>query len=407
MHSPTIPRPRTSDPLLPGTDPDADRERFAALYAHHRDELGRYCRSILRHDQDVEDALQSTMAKAFAALQSETREITLRPWLFRIAHNEAISIVRRRVDAAELDDRDGAAMLPEPVPPAIDAGRADDGSGLRLDAVSVARGGRPVLHDVGLAIAPGERVALVGPSGSGKSTVGELLVGFLPAADVTGSAALGGTPLSALDGPALRDRVLHVPQDPYVFDADLAANLRLARPDASDEQLGAALRAVGAGPWFDGLSAGLATRVGERGRALSGGERQRLGLARIRLRCVDDRPAGDVAGRPDGVTDVDDRVAGIDDGVAGVDDRAGDGPPGTPRFLVLDEPVSHLPPAEGHAVLAALLDAAPDVGALLIAHRPDEAALADRTVRLGADGRLRERGDVAANPGGESVGCGP
>jgi RNA polymerase sigma factor (sigma-70 family) len=118
MHSPTIPRPRTSDPLLPSAGPGVDRERFEALYARHRDELARYCRSILRHDQDVEDALQSTMTKAFAALRTETREIALRPWLFRIAHNEAISIVRRRVDVAELDDRDGGN--PDVVPDAVE-----------------------------------------------------------------------------------------------------------------------------------------------------------------------------------------------------------------------------------------------------------------------------------------------
>lgn len=250
------------------------------------------------------------------------------------------------------------APSPAPDAPSQRPSGTGDGSGLRLAGVSVARGGRPVLHDVDLTVAPGERVALVGPSGSGKSTVGELLVGFLPAIDVTGLAALDGTPLTAFDGPELRDRVLHVPQDPYVFDADVAANLRLARPDATDEQLVVALRAVGAGPWFDGLSAGLSTRVGERGRALSGGERQRLGLARVWLRCVD----GEAAAEADG--------------------------PAVARFLVLDEPVSHLPPAEGRAVLAALLAAAPSLGALVIAHRPEEAALADRTVRLGADGRL-------------------
>lgn len=256
-------------------------------------------------------------------------------------------------------------------PPRSAADVPRDGSGLRLSAVSVARGGRPVLHDVDLTIARGERVALVGPSGSGKSTVGELLVGFLPAADVTGSTTLDGAPLPSLDGPVLRERVLHVPQDPYVFDADVAANLRLARPDASDAQLVDALRAVGAGPWFDGLSSGLSTRVGERGRALSGGERQRLGLARVWLRCVGHVPAGDAVDGPGGSA-----PAGAVDS-----DRPS-------RFLVLDEPVSHLPPDEGRAVLAALLAAAPTLGALLIAHRPEEAALADRTVRLGADGRL-------------------
>lgn len=118
MHAPTITRRRISAPPLPSADPDEDRERFAALYAQHRDELARYCRSILRHDQDVEDALQSTMAKAFAALRTETREIALRPWLFRIAHNEAISIVRRRVEPVELDDRDGGD--PDAVPQAVE-----------------------------------------------------------------------------------------------------------------------------------------------------------------------------------------------------------------------------------------------------------------------------------------------
>ncbi|MBF6619192.1 MAG: thiol reductant ABC exporter subunit CydC [Patulibacter sp.] len=278
--------------------------------------------------------------------------------------------------------RNGTCPTPAPAPGAAPtvprpADARGDGSGLCLDRVAVRRGGRPVLRDVSLAILPGERVALVGPSGAGKSTVGELLVGFLPSTDVAGSATLDGTPLPALDGIALRERVLHVPQDPYVFDADVAANLRLARPDADERQLVAALRAVGAGRWFDGLADGLATRVGERGRALSGGERQRLGLARVWLRCT----AHDAGRRPDGGPSTD---AGSPSGRVVA----------PPRFLVLDEPVSHLPPAEGRAVLADLLAATPDAGALLIAHRSEEAALADRTVHLGADGRLRGSTDA-------------
>src|SRR4051794_17576819 len=81
-----------------------DAAAFAALYERHHQALYRYCRSILRHDEDAQDALQSTMAKAFAALQTERRDIELRPWLFRIAHNEAISILRRRRETAELGD---------------------------------------------------------------------------------------------------------------------------------------------------------------------------------------------------------------------------------------------------------------------------------------------------------------
>src|SRR3954469_7667197 len=77
---------------------------FAVVYERHHQALYRYCRSILRHEQDAQDALQNTMARALAALQHERREIELRPWLFRIAHNEAISILRQRRDSALLDD---------------------------------------------------------------------------------------------------------------------------------------------------------------------------------------------------------------------------------------------------------------------------------------------------------------
>src|SRR3954451_24195252 len=90
-----------------------DAAAFAALYERHHQSLYRYCRSILRHDEDAQDALQSTMAKAFAALQTERSEIELRPWLFRIAHNEAISILRRRRETTELDDIPQTAAIDE------------------------------------------------------------------------------------------------------------------------------------------------------------------------------------------------------------------------------------------------------------------------------------------------------
>lgn len=73
-----------------------DRAAFALLYQRHHQALYRYCRSILRHEEDAKDALQSTMAKAFSALQTEQRDFEVRPWLFRIAHNEAISVLRQR-----------------------------------------------------------------------------------------------------------------------------------------------------------------------------------------------------------------------------------------------------------------------------------------------------------------------
>ena len=80
---------------------DAD---FAAVYERHHQALYRYCRSILHDDHDAQDALQNAMTNAFAALQNERREIELRPWLFRIAHNEAITLLRKRRGTSTLDD---------------------------------------------------------------------------------------------------------------------------------------------------------------------------------------------------------------------------------------------------------------------------------------------------------------
>src|SRR3954451_18644763 len=84
-----------------------DAAAFAAVYERHHQALYRYCRSILRHEEDAQDALQSTFARAFAALQNEQRDFELRPWLFRIAHNEAVSVLRRRRATEELDDVPG------------------------------------------------------------------------------------------------------------------------------------------------------------------------------------------------------------------------------------------------------------------------------------------------------------
>src|SRR3954471_3353981 len=89
---------------IPTRPPRAEAARFASVYERHHQALYRYCRSILRHDEDAQDALQSAMTRAFAALQTERRELELRPWLFRIAHNEAVTILRRRSETSMLDE---------------------------------------------------------------------------------------------------------------------------------------------------------------------------------------------------------------------------------------------------------------------------------------------------------------
>jgi RNA polymerase sigma factor (sigma-70 family) len=95
------------DSVLRSLAAAGDPQAFAILYERHHQALYRYCRSILGHDEDARDALQSTMTRAFAALQGERRDLEVRPWLFRVAHNEAISLLRRRRPTAELGEAAG------------------------------------------------------------------------------------------------------------------------------------------------------------------------------------------------------------------------------------------------------------------------------------------------------------
>src|SRR5215211_9400922 len=81
-----------------------DQRAFAAIFERYHQPLYRYCRSILANDEDAQDALQNTMAKVLQALPGEERELALKPWLYRIAHNEAISMLRRRAGDASIDE---------------------------------------------------------------------------------------------------------------------------------------------------------------------------------------------------------------------------------------------------------------------------------------------------------------
>ncbi|MEN1976387.1 ABC transporter ATP-binding protein [Cellulomonas sp. P4] len=143
------------------------------------------------------------------------------------------------------------------------------------------RPGRDVLHGVDLTLRTGERLAVVGPSGAGKSTLGRMLAGIHP--PTGGAVTVGEVPLVDLPLDELRGHVALVTQEHHVFVGPLADNLRLADPDADDDALERALRAVDAWEWVAALPGGLATEVGSGGVALTPAQAQQVALARLVL----------------------------------------------------------------------------------------------------------------------------
>ncbi|NBM14600.1 ABC transporter ATP-binding protein [Streptomyces sp. GC420] len=167
---------------------------------------------------------------------------------------------------------------PDPADPAAEP----DGRVVRADEVRFGyREGVDVLHRVTLRVEPGTRVALVGPSGAGKSTLGRLLAGVY--APRRGTVSLGGAELSRMPAERTREHVALVNQEHHVFVGSLRDNLRLARSDAGDAELWAALGAVDADDWARALDDGLDTEVGSGGHAPTPAQAQQIALARLVL----------------------------------------------------------------------------------------------------------------------------
>ncbi len=174
-----------------------------------------------------------------------------------------------------------AAVFAERLRQATD-GRAPLRFDVEFDHVSFAYDDTSVLSDVSFTAREGELTAIVGPSGSGKSTAAQIVCGFWNPTE--GQVCIGGESVASLSEGELSRLVSFVFQESHVFSLSVADNIRLARPDATDEEVGEAVRAARCTGFVAALPDGMATMVGDGGIGLSGGERQRIAIARAFLK---------------------------------------------------------------------------------------------------------------------------
>jgi len=204
------------------------------------------------------------------------------------AVSEVIGDLQRAAGATErlMELLASESSIRAPVNPrALPEPRGNEKAGeVRFERVTFCYPSRPdaaALSDFSLSVSRGERVALVGPSGAGKSTVFQLLLRYYDPA--SGSITLDGVDLRDADPRAVRSRIALVPQDPVIFAASVAENVRYGRPAASDPEVLAACKAAYATEFIERLPEGMDSFLGERGVRLSGGQRQRLSIARALL----------------------------------------------------------------------------------------------------------------------------
>jgi putative ABC transport system ATP-binding protein len=264
----------------------------------------------------------------------------------------AVAGFRRVLDVldTEPDVRDPAVAHPEST-----RVLPDGPLGVRFEGVSFryTPAARNALDGVDLTLEPRRRVAIVGETGSGKTTFAKLVTRLMDPTEgrvLLGSDQLGWVPLPTVAFASLRERVVMVPQDGFLFDATVADNVRYGRPGMTDAHVAAAFDELGLGAWVEGLPHGVATPVGQRGESLSAGERQLVAVARAYV--------------------------------------------ADPDLLVLDEATSAVDPATERRLTRALDTLTTGRTTLTIAHRLSTAERADEVLVVDG-GRIVQRGTHA------------
>lgn len=232
----------------------------------------------------------------------------------------------------------------QPEVEAVENGTELSYEGLEVHDLSFAYGGETVLRGVSMTARKNEIVGIVGESGCGKSTLLKLLLRFWERSG--GQIRYNGTDIDEINTESLYRNVTMVSQSTYLFDATIAENLRVAKPDATDEELMAALRMASAEELVQALPEGLNTPAGLLGGRLSMGERQRIGLARAFL-----------SGCP---------------------------------LILLDEPTSNVDSINEGVILRALLKHKQDRTIILVSHRASTMAVADRVYKM-ENGQMEEQ----------------
>jgi ATP-binding cassette, subfamily B, bacterial len=314
-----------------------------------------------------------------------------------------------------ITDKDDARSVPDgPVAVEFDQvsfsyPAADKVSLASLEEVATldTRGGVEVLHDVSIRIEPGQLVALVGSSGAGKSTIAQLVPRLY---DVdSGAVRLSDADVRDLSAESIREALGMVTQDGHLFHESVRANLLLARPEATEDELWDALERARLDELIASLPDGLETVVGERGYRLSGGERQRLTIARLllarpRMVILDEATEDELWDALERAR-LNELIASLPDGLETVVGERGYRLSGgerqrltiarlllaRPRMVILDEATAHLDSTSEAAVQAALTEALAGRTALVIAHRLSTVRAAD-LILVVEDGRIVQRG---------------